>query len=256
MEYHEAADIFPKDDSHIEELAADIKKNGQQIPIELLDGEILDGRCRYEACQKLGVEAIFKDVKVGNPVSYVLSLNLSRRHLEPQQRAMIVQRGRELADASAKDRHAKLSGRPPKNKPPDRDPEVSRGDARDEIAKAGKVSGRSVDRAAVIQKKGIPELIQAVDDGKLKLRPAERIAREPKESQKRLLESELAPKPKPKRKRKKKSVTPADHIPEVGLDLAHRAINTLKEISPSDRFWKRGFEIVREYVEDVMEATA
>ncbi len=141
--------------------------------IKLLDGKILDGR--YEACQLLGVEPKLKEVEVDNPVSYVLSLNLSRRHLEPQQRAMIVQRGRELADASAKERQLASLKKGDKNPVQDRDPERE-GQARDEIAKAGKVSGRSVDRAAVIQKKGIPELIQAVDDGKPATTPVDRLA--------------------------------------------------------------------------------
>ena len=49
FEFHEAANIFPIDQENIQSLAEDIKKNGQQIPIELLDGKILDGRRRSMA---------------------------------------------------------------------------------------------------------------------------------------------------------------------------------------------------------------
>lgn len=57
--------MYPLNESDIEPLAASIKANGQRTPIMALkDGTIIDGRNRWLACQKAGVEPI---VTVINP---------------------------------------------------------------------------------------------------------------------------------------------------------------------------------------------
>jgi len=66
---HPVADLFPMmTDVELDELAADIKECGQQIPI-LVDpsGEILDGRNRYEACRRAGVEPQIETVEPDEP---------------------------------------------------------------------------------------------------------------------------------------------------------------------------------------------
>ena len=79
MEFHEAANIFPLDDEHIDELAKDIREQKQQVPIEIFDGKIIDGRRRYMACKIAGVEPSTRRVSPTDPIAYVLSLNLHRR---------------------------------------------------------------------------------------------------------------------------------------------------------------------------------
>ena len=95
-EFHEAANIFPLDEEHLDELAADIKAHGLQVPIELLDGLIIDGRRRYLACGRVKVEPEFRNVKTDDPVSYVLSLNLQRRHLTTSQAARCAMRAEDI----------------------------------------------------------------------------------------------------------------------------------------------------------------
>ena len=90
MEYHKYASIFPLDEAHIEELAEDIKKNGQIVPIELLDGKILDGRRRWMACERAEIKAITRVVETDDPIAYVVSLNYHRRQLTISQRGMCV----------------------------------------------------------------------------------------------------------------------------------------------------------------------
>ncbi len=63
-------------------LGKDISKNGLKSPIELLKGEIIDGRHRYLACIMFKVKHKFiilpEDTK---PLSHVFSQNFHRRHL-------------------------------------------------------------------------------------------------------------------------------------------------------------------------------
>ena len=116
MNFHTAANIFPLDDEHLDDLAEDIKKHGLLCPIETMDGKILDGRRRWLACQQAAVEPDFLEVDEDDPVAYVLSLNLHRRHLTASQRSMVAGRARERYDDEAKERQ--------KRKPKDSVPET------------------------------------------------------------------------------------------------------------------------------------
>jgi N6-adenosine-specific RNA methylase IME4 len=102
---HPAADIFPMlDDKDLKVLAADIKANGLINPIVKLDGKILDGRNRYRACRLAGVEPRFVDGYKGamDPLTYVISTNLHRRHLSESQRAMIAARYCKNSDSGSR----------------------------------------------------------------------------------------------------------------------------------------------------------
>lgn len=90
MESHKLANIFPlMQDSEIEELAKDIKINGLEESIVTFEGKILDGRNRFLACEKAGVQPEFYEYAGSDPLAYVISLNLHRRHLTVSQRAAI-----------------------------------------------------------------------------------------------------------------------------------------------------------------------
>jgi hypothetical protein len=54
----------------------------------LLDGMVLDGWHRYLACAKAGVEFKAMNFDGADPVAFVISRNLHRRHLTPSQRAL------------------------------------------------------------------------------------------------------------------------------------------------------------------------
>ncbi|MHC3938747.1 hypothetical protein ACI0FR_00033 [Paenochrobactrum sp. BZR 201-1] len=86
---HPLADIFPMlDEVNLRTLSLDIKENGQFEPILLLDGKVLDGRNRQAACALAGVEPVYEQFSLDDPLSFVLSKNLHRRHLTESQRAM------------------------------------------------------------------------------------------------------------------------------------------------------------------------
>ena len=82
VRFHPAASIFPLvQGDEFQALVADLKGHGQREPITLQqDGSILDGRNRYRACVRLGIEPRFRTWNgKGSPLEFVLSLNLHRR---------------------------------------------------------------------------------------------------------------------------------------------------------------------------------
>ncbi|MCC7234893.1 MAG: ParB N-terminal domain-containing protein [Bryobacterales bacterium] len=57
MKAHPAAELFPMmTEAELRQLAEDIKAHGLADPITMLDGMILDGRNRFEACKRAGVD--------------------------------------------------------------------------------------------------------------------------------------------------------------------------------------------------------
>lgn len=236
IEFHEAACIFPLDEDHLDELAADIKANSQLVKIETLAGKIIDGRRRYQACERAGVRPQFVAVDVKDPVGYVLSLNLHRRQLTPSQRAMVASRAREIFDRQAKERQKQATGKPrgakasvPANLP------GQTGDARDQAGKALGVSGKTVDAATKVLTSGITELVQAVDAGEVSVSAAAKIAALPEDEQLAELEQ---PKPAP----------PIIPRKGVGVERAHDAMNALKSIPRNDQFRDRAYEMVANFI--------
>jgi hypothetical protein len=73
------------------ELKADIKAYGLREPITLYQGKILDGVHRYRACRELRVKIKTRVWKRdgGQPIHYIISENVKRRHLTTGQRAAL-----------------------------------------------------------------------------------------------------------------------------------------------------------------------
>lgn len=90
LQFHELANIFPMmNDERFMDLVDDIKQNGLHDPIDLYEGKVLDGRNRYKACLIAGVEPRGYEYTGDDPLKYVLSKNLHRRHMDESQRAMV-----------------------------------------------------------------------------------------------------------------------------------------------------------------------
>jgi ParB-like chromosome segregation protein Spo0J len=253
MEFHDAANIFPIDDENITTLADDIRANGQQVEIELLDGKVLDGRRRWLACQMAGKKPRTKTVEVADPVAYVLSLNLHRRHLSTSQASACAARAaslRETIEADAKERQKLSKGRGQKggaNCPDLNDA----GRSRDKIGEMFGISGKSVDRATRVLSEGIPELVKSLDSGKVSVNKAAYIATHEPEMQSDLLEAELSKKQATQQRAKPKSEESEPQPGErrgVGIIKANEAINSLSRIPKNDALRKRGFQLVTDWI--------
>jgi ParB-like chromosome segregation protein Spo0J len=157
-EFHAVANLFPLlEGAAFEELTADIKKNGLREPI-LVDanGCILDGRNRYRACLKAGVEPRFEEWKGDQPLpELALSLNLHRRHLDESQRAVVAAR---LAMLLMRRRFGERVANLPPSVP---------GKSRDKAAAQVNVSPRLVTAALQVLREGGEQVIAEVESGRL-----------------------------------------------------------------------------------------
>lgn len=90
MEYHDICLWLPYKEELVDEIADDISRNGyrEDKPIILYQGKILDGRHRYEAARKAGVDAHFQDFigTKGQAIKYVTSENVKRRMLTSREK--------------------------------------------------------------------------------------------------------------------------------------------------------------------------
>ena len=181
---HPISEIFPVlSGPAFDSLVEDIKANGLLEDILLHpDGSIIDGRNRYAACLKAGVEPRYRkwDGK-SSLTALVLSLNLHRRHLSASQRAMVAAKAKELFAEQAQER-LHLSNASKANLP-----ESEKGQARDKAAELLNVSPRSVQAASKVLENGAPELVKAVEDGVVAVSNAAHIAELPQSKQGALL---------------------------------------------------------------------
>jgi ParB-like chromosome segregation protein Spo0J len=91
LEFHPLAETFPlMEGEDFKTLKHDIRDNGQREPIVLYQDKILDGRNRYLACIDLGLEPQTKLFTDSDPLRFVISMNIHRRHLSPDQRRNII----------------------------------------------------------------------------------------------------------------------------------------------------------------------
>lgn len=108
---HPAAAVFPMlPDEELRQLAEDIKVNGLVHPIVLdTDGQLLDGRNRLAACDLAGVEPSFVTVEVADPLGYVVSQNVNRRHMSKGALAMAITKAKKTGDRSFQGARSELS---------------------------------------------------------------------------------------------------------------------------------------------------
>lgn len=172
VEFHPVADIFPMmSEQEYADLVADIGEHGLREPIWLHhDGRIIDGRNRWRACVAAGVEPVTRTYEGADEslVSFVLSLNLHRRHLNESQRAMVAARIEQYHHGGARqDANLHLD--------------------RDDAAGMLGVSARSVASAKKVQEHGSPELAAGVDAGAVAVSTAATLADAPADVQRDLV---------------------------------------------------------------------
>ena len=182
-EIHPAANVFPMiDGAEFDALVDDIREHGLIEPVWLTpDGALLDGRNRAAACKKAGVELRTRVYTGVDPIAFVMSLNLKRRHLTTGQYAFVALELVPLYEQEGLRRKAEGGelagrGRPSEKVGADLHQPIERAPrASDKAAAAvgNVVSGRAVAQAKRIAEKA-PELAEQVRSGSLALDKAEK----------------------------------------------------------------------------------
>jgi N6-adenosine-specific RNA methylase IME4 len=169
LEFHALAEIFPLiEGSEFDALVEDIRQHGIREPIWLYDGQIIDGRNRYRAAQVAGAGCPpLREYTGDDPVSFVVSLNLKRRHLNESQRAMVAAKLATLRDGQRADL---VEGLP-----------IGRAS---ELLNVGE---RSVARAREVLDRGAPELQAAIERGIVSVTAAADVASRPIKEQREVV---------------------------------------------------------------------
>jgi N6-adenosine-specific RNA methylase IME4 len=184
LAFHPLANLFPLiEGEEFSALVDDVKANGLREHIIVHEGKILDGRNRYRAAIKAGLFkktakivggnalfiryfAKFLPERNGEPLAFVISHNLRRRHLNEAQRAAIAA---ELVSTGhgGDRRSAAKAGKQAANLPL-----VKQADA----AAMFNVSERSVRSAIVVRDKGTRPLKAALKRGAIAVSAAAKAA--------------------------------------------------------------------------------
>jgi len=207
MEYqwHPAASIFPMmTDPELQELAADIKANGQQVPVMLdTEGFVIDGRNRVVACRIAGIEPqceTWCGESDEELIAFVISCNLNRRHLTSSQKAAAAANAEELlAEWEREARKAKSdggkagaakAGRGRPNRDVETIPQPNNAPkSRDKAATTFGTNAKYIDAAKKLKKEA-PDLFKEVESGNLAISQAKNKHR--KQEQAKQLEQRAA----------------------------------------------------------------
>jgi hypothetical protein len=192
LEFHPLANLFPLlQGKELDELASDIDRNGLKEEIVLFEDKILDGPNRYNACRKLGLGTKEKtvwypfvsfdnfprsdDVTVTEAATaFVITKNIMRRNLTPDQRAMIA------AELYAKlPRRAHGGDRKSNSLGSELEKLPSANSQKESVASQANVSVKQVERAAALQKKDVSKARQ-VKAGTKTMAQAEQELKKPK----------------------------------------------------------------------------
>ena len=170
---HPLSEIFPRmEDAGLAALAEDIKDSRLKEPIWLFEDKILDGNNRYRACLKISYrfkETDFRqfDPKTqGDPLTFVVSANLHRRHLNESQRAAIA--ATLVTTKLGYNRYSRA---------------VQSGITNAAAANLLGVSEATVKMAKAVADKAAPEIFEKVQKGELRLGAVSRVVRKPKSQQ-------------------------------------------------------------------------
>jgi ParB-like chromosome segregation protein Spo0J len=184
---HRAASVFPMlSDEELRELADDIARHGLLEPLWLYDDPdegrvLLDGRNRLRACELADVEPTTRLYTGTDPIGFVVSENVRRRHLSAGQLGLLALDLEQLYAESNR------PGRPRKDEIVADLPHLSTDErkARERAAKVVGTSGRVVSQAKRVANKA-PDLAEKVKAGALAIDRADRIVRDREAEQRRI----------------------------------------------------------------------
>ena len=144
--------------NEFDNLVADIKENGQQLPITLYEGMVLDGRHRLRACEMLGIEPETVEYEGDDPMRFVISMNAKRRHLTEGELGALGAKWVTATVGGYRRNDESHSVHGPNDKSPK---EVTEADAAEELG----IGVKTVSRSRKVLREGDPKVFKAIEDG-------------------------------------------------------------------------------------------
>ena len=259
-EVHPIANVFPMmSNDEFKALKADIKEHGLREPIVFWKNMLVDGRNRLKACEDLGIEADESELMdETDPVAWVISHNLHRRHLDESQKAMVAAKLAKLKHGD--NQHTKEDG--------------PIGLSIKDASKMVNCSERSTKRAKKVIAEGANEVQQAVERGELPVSVASDFVKAvpDKKEQSEILKQgaqsvkdkvkESKPNKQDKRQKtetivdnrtpqqKKEGLPIVKNPASSAIQFAKLAIGQLDRIQPRDKGRKEALQIVFDYLKD------
>jgi hypothetical protein len=183
MKFHEYANIYRMlPETEMAKLAQSIREKGQLLPITSYEGQILDGRNRYKACEIAGVDPRIEDYTGDDPLGLIASLNDHRRHDSDTERALVGERMASLMHGGDRKSDEIKSPRGPLK------PAVT-------MARAAELAGTSpsqIKRVRKAKRDGIPELVEMLESGDIAPATADYVSSLPEEEQRKAVSGGVA----------------------------------------------------------------
>lgn len=177
---HPYADLWPLlPNGELQMLADDIRTHGLREPIWLhRDGRIVDGRNRYRACNLAGVEPATRTYEGSEEglLAFLISLNMARRHMDESQRGMVAAKISNLGrggDRRGEDFKGSI------------EPLISL----DQAAEMMNVGRATVVRSKKVRESAAPELVEAVESGRVSVSAAVGLTQASPDEQRRVADA-------------------------------------------------------------------
>jgi len=177
-------------------LVANIKKHGLREKITLYQGTILDGWWRYMACFEACIHPVFEELKDEDPIEHIKRKNQSWRIIDPR---------RPLC--AAREYRLKQKLNPPNG-----------GTTVEQVSADWNASKRNVERALAVLEHGAQKIIEALDEGAIRLGWAESIIKYPHQGQMLMLVDQMD---KKRERKRKETPCPWDLLlpPKITIEL-------------------------------------
>ena len=247
MKFHEYANLFPMmPEMDLMRLAEDIKEKGQSDPVITLDGMILDGRNRYKACEINGITPRCEEYSGDDPLGFVISHNLQRRHLSESQRTMVAAKWAVLKMGAPVGNKNASKTTPPIG-------EVvsnlrSATTTRDEASQILNVGTSSIDRAKKVIKEA-PELVEKIESGEMSVNAAYLTVKTSVGEELKPIVADESKGDGDNPKKKLQRIIFAD-----GNDFASRAKSQLERITKQDKQRVEALTMIMEYCKNRLDS--
>ena len=168
-----------------------MRKHGQRVPILVKRGPILEGRHRYRACCEIGIEPRLQEYEGDDCLEVIYSHNLHRRHLNADQRAMLVAKLR-LPQLRAEAREWQTAHLRKGDQIPVLPDSSKRESTRERLAEEARVTVHKAGEALRVVKNEKPHVVDDIIAGKRRIASVKSKPRKPRPKKERSFHDEVS----------------------------------------------------------------